>query len=277
MQKNKTIILLTIFLVIIIGFSAIIQAQNIIYTIQKGDTLINIANKFNCSLEKIIKINEIKNPDKIIVGNNLKVPQTQKTYKVKKGDTLSKIARKLSITVKKIINLNNIVNPDKILVGRNLTVPANTDINKRYNLNSRRNTLHFVWPVQGKISSYYGWREHPIRHERDYHKGIDIAVSIGSPVYAAEEGIVIYSGWSQGYGRLVIIQHRNNKKTYYAHNLRLLVNKGDRIKQGKIIALSGSSGVSTGPHVHFEIRDNNKTIDPLRYLNKQYLKNNFKL
>jgi murein DD-endopeptidase MepM/ murein hydrolase activator NlpD len=274
MQRTNHIIILICLLVFFACSLSIIQAQNIIYTIQKGDNLIQIAEKYNCSLEKIIKLNKINNPNKITIGDKLRIPSSMKKYIVKKGDTLTKIAETYNISIENLTSTNEIKDPDKIIIGHNLTIPTNNKMNQTYRVMSRNNNLHFIWPIQGRISSEFGWREHPLTQERDYHRGLDIAVSTGSPVYSAEKGIVTYSGWSKGYGRLIIIQHRNNTKTYYAHNLRLLVKQGDKIRQGKIIALSGNSGVSTGPHLHFEVKVNNQSIDPLKYLNKHYLKIN---
>ena len=281
MKKKLASIILVCVLIICSGLFSFIQAQNVLYTIKSGDNLIKISDKFNCSVEQLIRLNNIENPDKIIKGNKLKIPLNQIIYDIQKGDTLTKIARRFKVNLDRLISLNNINNPDRIMVGSSIKIPKLTEKTdehtKKYTIASRRNILQFIWPLQGKISSDYGWRTHPIHLKRQFHCGIDIAVPKGSPVYASEEGVVIFSGWSKGYGRLVILQHRDNKKTYYAHNLRLLVKKGARIKQGKIIALSGNSGVSTGPHLHFEVRNNNQTIDPLKYLNQQYLRNNFKL
>ena len=98
------------------------------------------------------------------------------------------------------------------------------------------------------------------------HDGIDIAVPTGTPVHAAAAGIVIYASWMTGYGNLVVIDHGNGLATAYAHNSSLVVTVGQLVEQGRTISLSGSTGNSTGPHVHFEVRVNGVPVDPLRYL-----------
>ncbi|AZO95391.1 M23 family metallopeptidase [Halocella sp. SP3-1] len=246
------------------------------YTIKKGDTLSLIANSFNIKTEEIIKINNIKNPDLILVGEKIRIPSEGIKYTVKSGDSLWKIAQSFKVKLQQIINLNRITKPGIIYTGQKLIIPVTND-RTRYQLASRAKSINYIWPVQGRISSEYGWRIHPIRKKREFHTGLDIAVPYGTPVYAAEDGIVEFSSQAGGYGKLVIIRHQDNSKTYYGHNLLLKVNKGDRVKQGKVIALSGNSGTSTGPHLHFEIRINNKHCNPLQYLNKRYLNNGFKI
>ena len=98
------------------------------------------------------------------------------------------------------------------------------------------------------------------------HEGIDIAVPSGTPVHAAAAGTVIYAGWMTGYGNLVVLDHGNGLATAYAHNSSLLVSVGQHVSQGQTISLSGSTGHSTGPHVHFEVRVNGVAVDPLLYL-----------
>ena len=119
------------------------------------------------------------------------------------------------------------------------------------------------WPVSGRITSPFGYRV--FRGKRDFHTGIDIAVWYRTPVAAPADGVVIVAGWQNGYGWSVQIQHAEGWSTLYAHLSRYLVNAGDRVKRGQIIGLSGNSGNSTGPHLHYEIRLNGVPIDPWRY------------
>lgn len=124
------------------------------------------------------------------------------------------------------------------------------------------------WPAPGyyKITSPYGNRMHPILKKQKFHTGIDIAVPSGSEVVAANAGKVIYSGYNGGYGNTVIIDHGGQISTLYAHNSKLLVKVGDTVEKGKVIAKSGSTGLSTGPHLHFEVRENGQHVDPMKYL-----------
>lgn len=125
-----------------------------------------------------------------------------------------------------------------------------------------------MWPTDGgSISSGYGNRIHPIYKEEKMHTGIDIGgIGYDAPVYASADGIVITAGWLGGYGNAVIIDHGNGISTLYGHNSKLTVKVGQEVKRGDLIAKSGSTGVSTGPHIHFEVRVNGKTVNPLEWL-----------
>ncbi|OGP76874.1 MAG: hypothetical protein A2Z13_01325 [Deltaproteobacteria bacterium RBG_16_64_85] len=123
-----------------------------------------------------------------------------------------------------------------------------------------------VWPVQGLISSGYGYREHPKFGDQKFHSGVDIIVPQGTPVKATADGIVSYSGSSEGSGNTVVIEHGHGFSTAYAHNLRNLVRVGQRVKREDVIAITGSTGISTGPHVHYEIWKNGRHVNPMAYL-----------
>ena len=118
----------------------------------------------------------------------------------------------------------------------------------------------FIWPVHGVVTSGYGWRWGRM------HEGIDIAVSSGTPVVAAASGTIIVAGWMGGYGNLVVVDHGNGIATAYGHNNTVTVGVGQAVAQGQLIAYSGSTGHSTGPHVHFEVRVNGAAVDPFGYL-----------
>ena len=120
-------------------------------------------------------------------------------------------------------------------------------------------------PVNGPVSSRYGWRTHPVYRTRRLHTGIDYAVATGTPVRAADSGSVLYSGWYGGYGYTVIVNHGSGLTTLYAHNSALLASKNQRVSKGQQLARSGSTGLSTGPHVHFEVRKNGQPVNPAGY------------
>ena len=128
----------------------------------------------------------------------------------------------------------------------------------------------FIMPVAGRISSPFGWRTHPIFKSRTFHSGIDIAAPMGTPIKAANAGKVIYSGWYGGYGRVVILDHGSctgqPTTTLYAHQSKQKVTVGQNVVRGQIIGLVGSTGYSTGPHLHFEVRINGKPSNPNNYL-----------
>lgn len=130
----------------------------------------------------------------------------------------------------------------------------------------RLGTGSMIWPVRGRISSSYGSRYHPILKKRKYHNGLDIAVPTGTAVKAADGGVVLVSGWRGGYGNYIAIDHGNGVSSAYGHNSALLVKVGDKVVRGQVIARSGNTGLSTGPHVHFEIRINGQPSNPMPYL-----------
>lgn len=127
-------------------------------------------------------------------------------------------------------------------------------------------TGQFIWPARGRISSPFGWRTHPVLKTKKYHSGIDIAVSSGTPVLAADDGVVLVSGWRGGYGYFLAIDHGKGISTCYGHNSQLLVKVGERVVKGQRVSLSGNTGLSTGPHLHFEVRVNGSPSNPLQYL-----------
>lgn len=131
-----------------------------------------------------------------------------------------------------------------------------------------RGSGQLSWPVPGysSISSYYGYRVHPIFNTKKFHAGIDIPAPMGTPVKAAMSGIVIFSGWQGGYGNVVMISHGGDLVTVYAHNSSNKVSVGDYVDRGQTISLMGSTGFSTGSHSHFEVRINGSTVNPLAYL-----------
>ena len=123
-----------------------------------------------------------------------------------------------------------------------------------------------IWPTSGEVTSGFGWRNSPWGGSSELHPGIDIANSMGTPIFATADGVVVQSGWSGGYGNIVQIEHGNGIETIYGHNSRIVVNVGQSVKKGQVISYMGSTGRSTGPHVHYEVRVNGTAIDPIRFL-----------
>lgn len=126
------------------------------------------------------------------------------------------------------------------------------------------------WPVRGVITSGYGERAHPKYGEIGFHSGVDISVPAGTDVRSTADGIVVFSGWAAGSGYTVIIEHGHGFTTAYAHNKENLVKVGQRVKRGDVIALSGNTGITTGPHVHYEVWKNGAPVNPISYLKESY-------
>ncbi|MBP2639894.1 MAG: envC 2 [Firmicutes bacterium] len=123
-----------------------------------------------------------------------------------------------------------------------------------------------IWPISGTVTSRFGWRNSPWGGGSEFHAGIDIANSSGTPVVAAADGKVVQSTWSEGYGNIVQIDHGNGMVTVYGHNSRNIVNAGQNVQKGQVISYVGSTGRSTGPHLHYEVRINDKAVDPIRFM-----------
>ncbi|MEO0758708.1 MAG: peptidoglycan DD-metalloendopeptidase family protein [Cyanobacteria bacterium J06648_16] len=129
-----------------------------------------------------------------------------------------------------------------------------------------RGTGQMIFPTSGRVTSRFGTRTHPVLGYRRFHAGIDFGASYGTTVNAADSGRVIFSGWYGGYGNAVIIDHGGGITTLYGHNSRLMVREGQTVQRGQAIAAVGSTGLSTGPHLHFEVRRNGNPVDPLGFL-----------
>lgn len=249
------------------------MAKDIKYIVQNGDTLSEIAYKFHSTVEAIKEKNNLKS-DKIIIGEEILIPKTgigggeeDRLYsniyhEVQRGDSLSVLAKKYGSDIE-TIKLANKLKSNRIYVGQTLMIPhLKRGINQPFLLKKGS----FIWPVIGRISSGYGYRIHPIKGRRELHGGIDIAVPVGTKIRAAASGKVIQSGWISGFGKTIVIDHGDGVRTLYGHNYRLLVRAGSNVNLGQVIALAGSTGLSTGPHLDFRIYKDGKTVNPIKYL-----------
>jgi murein DD-endopeptidase MepM/ murein hydrolase activator NlpD len=122
------------------------------------------------------------------------------------------------------------------------------------------------WPSEGRITSEFGNRIHPIRGRQEFHSAIDIAAPAGTPIRATADGVVIFAGWRGGYGNLVLIEHGFGYQTLYAHNKKNIVKEGQKVKRGDIIAYIGATGSATGPHVSYEVRLNGRAVNPINFI-----------
>jgi murein DD-endopeptidase MepM/ murein hydrolase activator NlpD len=131
---------------------------------------------------------------------------------------------------------------------------------------AEKRSVPTYWPIKGSISSSFGYRVHPVYGYWKFHDGVDIEASYGQTIRAAADGTVIFSGWDGAYGQVVKVRHINGLTTFYGHCSKLLVGVGKQIKQGDIVAEVGSTGVTTGPHLHFTVLKDGVAVDPMNYL-----------
>ncbi|GBR72462.1 peptidase M23 [Candidatus Termititenax spirochaetophilus] len=132
---------------------------------------------------------------------------------------------------------------------------------------NRFNSIPSESPVPSTPWSKFGFRTHPFSGKSEFHSGVDLPIWTGCPIKSTADGFVAFSGWDKGFGNVVIIDHQNGYRTIYGHNQRNLVKRGDRIKKGQMIAQAGSTGISTGPHCHYQVEYNNHVINPENFLN----------
>jgi len=138
-----------------------------------------------------------------------------------------------------------------------------------HSMRSRQDALDStpsIWPVEGWVTSPFGWRSSPFTGKREYHKGLDISCPLGTPIYAPAQGTITFVGLSGGYGRLIKISHGANLSTRYGHLKMAAVKKGQVVTRGELIGYAGSTGRSTGPHLHYEVRLGGVPVSPLRYI-----------
>jgi len=243
------------------------------YTVQTGDTISSIAEKFGVSIDTILWENDLTQTSKIKPGQLIRILSvTGVSHKVQKGDTVYSIAKKYDASPQAIVDFpyNTFVNDEtfELAIGDVIIVPDGVKPNVQPVAPRARNIITpnagavtalgvFVWPTNGTITQRFSW----------YHPGVDIANRAMPNVLAADAGTVIFAGWdSTGYGNMIIIDHGNGYKTRYGHLSKIYVVAGQTVNRGAAIGRMGSTGHSTGPHLHFEIYRGGGRINPLSAL-----------
>ena len=245
-------------------FTQPVSYQN--YKVLRGDTIGGIAIKFGLTnISTLISVNDIVNVRQLAAGQRLKIPSIDGIfYTVKNGDSLNSIASRYKIKLSDLLDVNEI--SSEILVkGQQLFLPG-----VGMDQSALKNAMGdiFKLPVASKFrwTSPYGWRIDPIANVRSFHTGVDMACPSGTPVLAAMSGKVITTGVSRVYGNYVIIDHGNGYQTLYAHLSKIIAVKGQWVSQGTRIGLVGSTGYSTGPHLHFTVYKKGQLINPMTVL-----------
>lgn len=234
------------------------------YTIQPGDTLEQIGKENKVSLDTLISYNNIKDCRRLIPGTDLQIPNLDGVlHKVKKGDTLESIAKQYKVNMNSIIDSNNLVS-EVLAVGNQIFVPGGKL--SEYELKKAIGNL-VIWPCSGRLTSYFGYRADPFTGKRSFHTGIDIANYRGAPIRAAMSGKVVLNDYRpRGYGRYIVIQHSNGLKTLYGHLDKSFVRSGQWVEQGQLIGEMGTTGYSTGNHLHFTVYEHGRLVNPFNYL-----------
>lgn len=251
------------------------RSEIIFYAVKLDDSVSTIAEEFAISVNTILWENNLSAYSLIRPGQNLAIlPTTGVAHKVSRGENLGAIAKKYGIEEAKILEANNLTATDKLTVGQKLVIPGGRRITYAISTASTYSGLSALrdliappgaapaankmnWPTVGsRITQYFSWR----------HYAVDIANKVGTPIYAADTGIIEFAGWTAGYGNNIIINHGGGKKTLYGHLSKFYVKKGDKVGKGDAIAAMGSSGWSTGSHLHFEVIINGRKYNPLNYI-----------
>lgn len=236
------------------------------YTVKAGDSVSSIAQEYGVSMDAIIASNGITNARRLQVRENIRIPNIDGIpYTVKAGDSLSAIAESMHVPMEVIIEVNNI-QMALLKAGDVLFIPGARMPAEDLKLVLGEN---FIYPINGRLTSTFGWRVDPLRPaRRNYHKAIDLAAPTGTPIGASMDGRVMVVDSNPSFGKFVIISHNSNYQTLYAHLSTISVRVGATVSQGQKIGEVGSTGYSTGPHLHFAIYKNGSEVDPLDYLNK---------
>jgi murein DD-endopeptidase MepM/ murein hydrolase activator NlpD len=229
------------------------------YKVQPGDTIGVLAETFGLYQDTLLSLNGIKNSRLLQIGQVLRIPnQDGILYAVKQGDTLAAIAEKYETGPESILTANELfsetINPNTSLFipGARLSRADLQEINGDF----------FLWPVRGYITSLYGYRSSPFTGARQFHTGLDIGVAHGTPIKAAMSGRVSAVGYDDATGNYVVITHSAGYRTLYGHLSKFRTQTGAYVQPGEIIGEVGSTGLSTGPHVHFTVYKNGRTVNP---------------
>ena len=248
-----------------LGSDGIIGMKYEEYTIENGDNLTVISKKIGVNLDTLVSVNKISNANKLRPGEKIIIPNRNGLlYTISKGDSLEGIIDKYEMQLDKVLTFNKINDINNINVGDEIFLPG-----AKYTLEERIDKFGQMFSLPTKvtrISSLFGYRVHPITKARTKHMGVDIPGSLDTPIYASRSGKVIFAGYSGGYGNLVIVRHDKGYTTYYGHLNKITTRVGAKVGQGTMIGKMGSTGNSTGCHLHFEVRRNGIALNPVDFI-----------
>ncbi|MDR0442521.1 MAG: M23 family metallopeptidase [Treponema sp.] len=229
------------------------------HVMQKNENISRLAVKFGLNDDTIISANKVKNTRLVQIGQILKIPNQDGVFHtVNKGETITSIAEKYKSDPKAIQIVNELFT-DNIKQGTDIFVPgARLDWVYKQEINGDL----FIWPVSGLITSPYGYRRNPFGSNQQFHSGIDIRAATGTPIRAAMSGRVSNTGYDHIFGNYVVISHHSGYRTLYGHMSVIRVKTGAYVGTGERIGDAGSTGLSTGSHLHFTVYKNGVTVNP---------------
>jgi len=239
----------------------------LVHIVDDGETIADIATALGVTVSNLLASNRLfggeqLQPDQILYASNEGI-----VHIIQRGQTLTDIARSYAVPVGILTEANDLTSNSTIFAGDRVLIPgATTSFWDNAVVLSKGVSTQFIWPVEGEFVSGFGWRVHPVLGNRHHHDGIDIDVPEGTSVRAAAGGEVFFYGEQPGYGNVLIIAHANGFYSLYGHLSDSFVFAGQYVEMGQAVAQSGNTGISSGPHLHFELRNREYPIDPERYL-----------
>jgi len=237
------------------------------HSVSDGESVSDIAGELGVSVSNVLASNRLVGDGQLQPGQVLYASQEGVVHTVQPGQTLTDISLTYAVPIEALTSANEIATSSTIYAGDRLLIPdATTTFWDDVVRLSKGVPSRFVWPLDGEVVSTFGWRVHPVLGNRHHHDGIDIDVPEGTSVHAGAAGEVFFYGEQPGYGNVLVLEHTDGYYSMYGHLSSALVAAGRYVEIGQEIALSGNTGISSGPHLHFEIRNGEFPIDPLRYL-----------
>lgn len=230
------------------------------HAVKTGESIWRIAQRYGVSTQTIVAANKIKEKTVIQAGDTLRIPDRAGIFvKTKKKESLTEIAKRYKLPAETVRKANGL-DQQIIAKGEELFLPGAKPLPEFDYI--RRKV--FSWPIKAthRLTSGFGWRVHPISGNKAFHSGIDIGAAMRTPIYAAADGVVVFAGDGGSYGNMIILRHKSGLFTVYGHASKLVSKKGSYVRRGQKIALVGSTGASTGAHLHFEVKSSAKYVNP---------------
>ena len=249
------------------GTTAVTSERFLTHAVDDGESIADVATLLGVTVSNLLASNRLFGGEQLQPGQVLYASDEGIVHVIQSGQTLTDIARSYAIPVETLSEANNLTDRSMIFAGDRLLIPgATTSFWNNVVVLSKGVPSRFIWPLEGEVVSQYGPRIHPVLGHAENHDGIDLDVPEGTTVRAAAGGDVFFYGEEPGYGNLLIIEHDDGFYSLYGHLADSFVFVGQYVEMGQAVAQSGNTGISSGPHLHFELRNREYPIDPERYL-----------